>query len=93
MEDTVKWLLGYFLTLVGAMWAYSRHVSQMIKAGDDALHERVNRTRDEYVRRSDYDAHSARIEGQIRDLRQDVKEGQKDINDRLDRIFTQIKER
>lgn len=90
MEENVKWLLGYFLTLVGAMWAYSRHVAQMIKSGDDALHERINRTRDEYVRRSDFDAHSARVEAQIKDLRQDVKDGQKDINERLDRIFSQI---
>lgn len=93
MEDTVKWLLGYFLTISGGMWAYSRHVSQLIKDGDNALHERLNKTRDEYVRRADYYAHTSKIEHEIRDLRKELKDGQKDINERLDRIFTQIKEK
>lgn len=90
MDETVKWLLGFVVTLVFAAAGYSRHVSHMIKTGDDALHERINRVRDEYVRRVDLDAHLADVKNQIRDLRQDIKEGQKDTNDRLDTLLASV---
>lgn len=53
-------------------------LEKAIKEGDDALHERVNRLRDDvsknYVRRDDLDGHLTRLGEQLRELRTDIKE-------------------
>lgn len=53
-------------------------LEKAIKEGDDALHERVNRLRDDvsknYVRRDDLDGHLTRIGEQLKELRDDLKQ-------------------
>lgn len=57
MDDDLKWLIGlgasFGLALIGAF----KSLSKSINDGDDALHERINRTHDDYVRRVDLDRH------------------------------------
>lgn len=43
------------------------------KDGDDKLHERVNRVRDEYLPRRDHDDHMARIDLTLNEIRKDQK--------------------
>jgi len=100
MDENVKWALGFLLSLITVVAAYTRHVSNMIKVGDDNLHHRVNQTRDEYVKRVDLDAHISRVESRMRDLREelrgdirDLKEEQKGANARLDAILAKLSER
>jgi len=54
---------------------------------DDALHKRVNRVRDEYVKRADLDA---RIETNVRELRNENREGNREINRRLDPVLATL---
>jgi len=100
MEENVKWLLGFMITVIIAAAGYARHVSNMIKVGDDALHHRINQTRDEYVRRVDLDAHLSRqdrqfveLKQEFRDFAKDMKQGQDHTNARLDAVLTKLTDR
>lgn len=97
MDENVKWAVGFLFSLIMAAAAYTRHVSNMIKVGDDNLHHRINQTRDEYVKRVDLDAHISRVESRMRDLREelradirDIKEEQKGTNTRLDAVLAKL---
>lgn len=86
-------LIGIAGTIVGiivAIVASHRSTSDKIQKGDDALHERVNRVRDEYVRRVDLDGHMARMETNLKDLREEGREGTREINRRLDQVLTTL---
>jgi len=97
--------LGLIVVIVGGVIARDRAITNMIhtnhdentkaiKDGDDALHERVNRTREEvsngYVRRSDLDGHLGRIEARVAELRQDMKDERRETNARLDVILAAV---
>jgi hypothetical protein len=88
----LQWLIGISLTFVlaiggiaiGAFRAVSnridRAVEQMrtsVKDGDDRLHERINRMRqdvsDNYVRRADLDSHMKRMDDTLKEMRDDQK--------------------
>ena len=88
----LQWLVGLSLTLlvaiagmaIGAFRAVSNRIDRAadqmraaVKDGDDQLHERINRLRqdvsDNYVRRADLDSHMTRIDGTLKDVRDDQK--------------------
>lgn len=50
-----------------------------VKASTDPIHERINRFRDEYVRRDDLEGHLTRIDKQFNDLREDFRRGTDEI--------------
>jgi len=84
----LQWLIGtavgVVLSVVGIAIAALRAVNarldnvvEQIKAGDDQLHERVNRVRDDmangYVRRVDLDSHMKRTDDTLKEMRDDQK--------------------
>lgn len=81
---------GTIVSIVVAIVASHRTTADKIQKGDDALHERINRVRDEYVRRVDLDGHMARIETNVKELRDENREGTRDINRRLDQMLTSL---
>lgn len=104
MGDDLKWFIGIFVamfSLVGGIVARDRQVSKAITTGDQAnndkaerqvadLHERINRVREDYVRRADLDGHIQRLDHSVELLRADVKESRAEMNHRLDNIITAI---
>lgn len=97
---------GLLVTLIGGIIARDRALTNMIhqnneettksiKEGDDVLHERINRTRDEmnngYVRRADLDGHLQRIEASLKELKADAKEDRKETNARLDAVLAAVR--
>lgn len=84
----LQWLfgtaIGVVIAVVGIAIAALRAVNarldsviEQIKAGDDQLHERVNRVRDDmangYVRRVDLDSHMKRTDDTLKEMRDDQK--------------------
>lgn len=59
---------------------------RMIAASTEPLHDRVNRVRDEYVRRDDLDGHLARMGKQFDDIRDDMRRNSENLDKRLDEI-------
>lgn len=86
-------LIGAFGALAGIIGAFlisHRYTSDKIQTGDNALHERINRVRDDYVKRIDLDGHLARVEATIKDQREENREGVREINRRLDQVLTTL---
>ncbi len=88
----LQWLIGIAVSTVltiggiayGAFSSVSKKIDKAVddmrastKSGDDQLHERVNRLRqdvsDNYVRRADLDSHMKRIDETLKEVRDDQK--------------------
>lgn len=97
---------GLLVTLIGGIIARDRALTNMIhqnhedatkaiNAGDDNLHERINRVRDEmgnaYVKRTDLDGHLQRIETSLKEIKADAKEERREINARLDAVLSAVR--
>lgn len=101
MTDEIRWLVGLSVTVLvfqaGTLIAAFRSLTARVetatataKEGDDQLHERINRVRDEYVKRVDLDGHMTRMETTVKELREETREGTKEINRRLDQVLTTL---
>lgn len=66
--------LGTLALVIGGIIVRDRQVHKAIKEGDDQLHERVNRVRDEYVKRVDNDASMGRIDQTLQEIRSEQRE-------------------
>lgn len=87
MGEDIKWLIGIGVTFGLALIASFRSLSASIKSGDDALHERINRTRDDYVRRVDLDVHIKQLRDSMKELKEETRESAKETNKRLDQVL------
>ena len=69
--------IGAFRAMSGRLESAMGRVEKAVKDGDDHLHERVNRLRqdvsDNYVRRVDLDGHLKRIDDTLKEVRDDQK--------------------
>ena len=98
-------VVGLVVAIVGGIIARDRAIVKMIhnnsdeaskaiKEGDDTLHERINRTRDEmhdqFVRRADLDGHLSRIEKGVTDLRAEMQTERRETNSRLDAVLQAV---
>lgn len=86
----MKWLIGIAVTFGLALIGAFKSLSKSIKDGDDALHERINRTRDDYVRRVDLDVHMAQLRGDVKELKNETRESTSETNKRLDQVLAAL---
>lgn len=102
MAGEIQWLIGlavglgstFTVALIAAFRSLSTsqksaedRLATAIKDGDDQLHERVNRVRDEYVRRVDLDDHVRQLRDGMKEMRDETREGLKETNKRLDQVL------
>ena len=94
MGEDWRWLIGMIVTGIITAVASFRVLADRTRLGDDALHERVNRVRDElgrdFVRKSDLDGHLGRIDKNVQDLRDEAREAQRETHRRLDTVISAI---
>lgn len=79
-----------FVFFGGMLFSAFNNLSSRIKTGDDVLHDRLNRVRDDYVRRSDLDGHIQRLDNNVKDLREELRETRTETNHRLDAILATL---
>lgn len=93
--DDLKWLIGSFAGMfavaVGVVVAAFYRLSDKMQEGQDDLHHRINGVRDEYVRRTDLDAHLTRIDRTLVDMRHEMRESSKDTVKRLDDVLANVR--
>jgi len=87
---TIIGLGGTLIGIIVAIVAQYRATADKIQKGDDALHDRINRVRDEYVRRIDLDGHLARLDTSVKELREETREGTRETNRRLDQVLAAL---
>ncbi len=78
------------VSFIVALIASFRSLAASIKTGDDALHERINRTRDDYVRRVDLDGHINQLRDGMKELKEESRESAKETNKRLDQVLSAL---
>ncbi|GAA0615892.1 hypothetical protein GCM10008943_33560 [Paenochrobactrum glaciei] len=91
MGEDLKWLIGisvsiivsFMIALVGSF----RSLSATMKDGDNQLHERINRVRDEYVTRVDHDAQIDQLRDTVKEIHDELREGTRETNKRLDQVL------
>jgi hypothetical protein len=64
--------------------------SQQIKAATDPVHERINRVRDEFVRRDDLEGHLGRWDRQFEDLRTEMRRNSDFVGEQLREIMNRL---
>lgn len=64
--------------------------NSQIKASTDPIHERINRVRDEFVRRDDLEGHLQRWDRQFAEIRDDMRRNNDAIGKRLDEIMARL---
>ena len=62
----------------------------MIRSGDDALHSRINRIREETAHKSDLTDLQHRISEDLKEMRNDQKTAASAVNARLDALLSAI---
>lgn len=91
MGEDIKWLIGIsasmVVSLIIALIASFRSLASSIKTGDDALHERINSTRDDYVRRVDLDGHVNQLRDGMKELKEEMRESAREMNKRLYQVL------
>ena len=101
MTIDLQWLIGLSVTmflaflsmLIGAFWrlvGMIRRIEEQIRKGDEMLHGRINRVRDETVLKSDLADLTGRLERDLRDMRVDQHKASEGINARLDALLQSI---
>ena len=95
MDEDLKWLIGIAVTLFlfwgsmlgGAFWRIMgtiRKVEDQVKEGDAELHARVNRLREDTVRKTDMAELVTGLREDIKEMRQEYRESNKSTSSRLD---------
>jgi hypothetical protein len=94
MADDIKWLIAIsasmIVSFIIALVSSFRSLSATIKEGDDQLHERINRVRDEYVKRVDHDAQMNQLRDTVKEIRDELREGTRETNKRLDQVLAAL---
>lgn len=80
-------------SLMTMMTSVQTAVADQIKSATDPIHERVNRIRDEFVRRDDLDGHLARWDKRFDEMRADMQRNNDEMKKTLKEITTMLRER
>lgn len=102
LAGTATWLLGRIEkaqeaamqsadTKINKLTSDLGHHTQADEREHANLHDRVNRTRDEYLRRDDFDRHVDGLTQQMRQTRDEIREDMKGLTARMDAVLVLMK--
>ena len=101
MSDEITWIVGVaftLITVIGGIIARDRYILRLISKSHedtvreaqraaDKLDDRLNRVKDDYVRRVDLDAHIGRLDNSVQSLTSEMRSSSAQTNQRLDAIL------
>ena len=101
MPEDIVWVIpsGFALVaLIGGIIARDRYILNMIaknhegsikaiQESNSEVHERINRVKDEYVRRVDLDGHIVRLDSSVKGLATEMRASTQATNQRLDALL------
>lgn len=89
MNPDLQWALGIVAaivsTIVTAMIATFRNLAGRISTGNREVHQRIDDIKEKYVRRDDLDGHIQRLDSNVRDLREEMRENHRQVLEVLNR--------
>lgn len=90
----LQWLVGISLTvfvaLASIMIGASRNLGNKMSKSVAELHARIDHVKDNYVRRDDLDRHLERIDGNVNELRREIRHGNEMVMNRFDQIIERL---
>ena len=84
---------GIIVAMVGGFIVRDRMVVRAISEGDSKLHARIDKVKDEYVRRDDLSDHIVRIEKSVAAMKEEQRrtnDEQRRTNERIDKILAAV---
>ncbi len=84
---------GIMAAMIGGFIVRDRMVARAITDGDGNLHARIDKVKDEYVRRDDLSDHIVRIEKSVDAMKEEQRrtnDEQRRTNDRIDKILAAV---
>ena len=90
MGSDLSWIIGSAMALVvmiGGIIARDRQLTRMVQDGDEKLHDRINRVREDMVRRTDLDDHLQRVDKSLQTLDANIREQGRETTRRLDQLI------
>ncbi|ANH49081.1 hypothetical protein [Tritonibacter mobilis] len=89
MDADLKWVIGIAIamatTFLTTMIAAFRNLAGRISTGNRDIHKRIDDVKEKYVRRDDLDGHIQRLDGNVRDLREEMRENHRQLLEALSR--------
>jgi len=79
MSDEIRWLIGIGASLGALIVGAFYRLGGQMRTEIDVVHNRINKVRDEYVRRDDKDKSDARIEQMVKEIRDEQRAYHKDV--------------
>lgn len=87
MSPELMWVVGLSVTvalaLVSAIIAAFRTLAGRVQSGDQKLSDRIDKIKDDYVRRDDLRDHIDRIEQNLQNVRADMQENTNRVLDAI----------
>ena len=87
MEADLKWFIGIAVTvtlaLVGLIVGTFRNLASKISKSNGELHARIDDVKERYVRRDDLDGHIRRLDQNMREIREELKENHRQVLDAI----------
>ena len=93
MSEELQWLIGALfgvVALVGGVITRDRQMSAQIRRVEDKLHERINKVKDDYVKKTDMDEQVRLLRDDIGRMRDEIHEDRAETNKRLDTIISSV---
>jgi len=95
MDSDLKWIVGIGLSLtlgmITTLIAAFRNLANKISISNRDLYLRIDRVKEQYVRRDDLDGHLKRLGEEIHELRSQLAEQSKQSREQSDRVIEAIK--
>jgi predicted heme/steroid binding protein len=85
MDGDLKWVIGIAVSMVLAFGTAMVGAFRNVSAKIANLHGRVDDVKEKYVRRDDLDGHIQRLDGNVRDLREEMRENHRQLLEVLSR--------
>lgn len=83
MESDLKWVVGIAISLsvsiVMALIGGFRNLASRISTSNREIHKRIDDVKEKYVRRDDLDGHLQRIDENVRDIRDEMRENHRQL--------------
>lgn len=79
-------MAGVIAAMIGGFIARDRYITRTISEKVEKLHTRIDKVRDEHVRRDDLAGHIERFEKSV----DEMKEEQRRTNERIDKILAKV---
>lgn len=84
---TLVGLAGFVSAMIGGVVTRDRAISRMVREGDEKLHDRINRLRENMVHKDDLDRNLTHIDKILINIQEEQRQQRLETTSRLDKLL------